>query len=517
MNQPGAAAVVERRTARSFGRAAAMAAADITSAAGGDGRATFTTDVPGRLDRLPWSGFHRLVILALGITWILDGLEVTLVGSLSGKITESTALGLTSAEVGFSASAYLLGAVLGALVFGYLADRWGRKRLFTITLAVYAAATVLTGLAWNFVSFASFRFATGAGIGGEYSAINSAIQELMPARFRGLVDLSINGSFWLGGALGAIASLVVLQPGLLPDDLGWRVAFLIGGVLALIIIFLRRYLPESPRWLMTHGRADEAAAVVAEIEQRVGGERGFAFTGIAVPAIRLVRRGSIDLAELMRALFVRHARRAVLGVVLMASQAFCYNAIFFTYALVLTRYYGVPADGIGWFILAFSLGNFMGPLCLGRLFDSLGRKTMIAGTYALSGVLMAVIGLLFQQDLLGAAGQTVAWTVFFFFASAAASSAYLTVGESFPLELRALAIAIFYAFGTAVGGLLGPFLFGLLIESGSRLQILWGYLLGAVLMLLAAVAEARLGIAAERRPLEAVARPIASAEDEARL
>ena len=487
-----------------------MAVIESSGQSGSAEFSTFTTDVPARLDRLPWSRFHRLVVLALGITWILDGLEVTLVGSLSGKITQSSALSLTNAEVGLSASSYLLGAVLGALLFGYLADRWGRKRLFTITLVVYAVATVLTGLSWDFASFACFRFATGAGIGGEYAAINSAIQELIPARFRGLIDLTINGSFWLGGALGAIASLIVLQPGLLPDDQGWRLAFVFGGLLALIIIFLRRYLPESPRWLMIHGRAGEAAQIVSAIERRVGRERGIAFSEIAAPTIRLVQRQAIGLGELMHVLFVRHTRRAVLGLVLMASQAFCYNAIFFTYALVLTKFYDVSANSIGWFILAFSLGNFMGPLCLGRLFDSIGRKFMIGGTYALSGVLMALTGLLFQQGLLDAIEQTIAWTVIFFFASAAASSAYLTVGESFPLEMRALAIAIFYAFGTAVGGLIGPSLFGILIESGSRLQIMWGYLLGAALMVIAAVTEAWLGISAERRSLEDVAHPISS-------
>ena len=312
------------------------------------------------------------------------------------------------------------------------------------------------------------------------------------------------------GALGAIASLIVLQPGLLPDDQGWRLAFVFGGLLALIIIFLRRYLPESPRWLMIHGRAGEAAQIVSAIERRVGRERGIAFSEIAAPTIRLVQRQAIGLGELMHVLFVRHTRRAVLGLVLMASQAFCYNAIFFTYALVLTKFYDVSANSIGWFILAFSLGNFMGPLCLGRLFDSIGRKFMIGGTYALSGVLMALTGLLFQQGLLDAIEQTIARTVIFFFASAAASSAYLTVGESFPLEMRALAIAIFYAFGTAVGGLIGPSLFGILIESGSRLQIMWGYLLGAALMVIAAVTEAWLGISAERRSLEDVAHPISS-------
>jgi MFS family permease len=490
-----------------------METCETSEQTGGAEQSVFESDVPARLDRLPWSNFHRLVITALGITWVLDGLEVTLVGSLSGKIAQSSALSLSSTEIGLSASCYLLGAVLGALVFGYMADRWGRKRLFTVTLAVYAVATVLTGLSWNFIAFACFRFATGAGIGGEYSAINSAIQELIPARRRGFTDLAINGSFWLGGALGAVTSLVVLRPGLLPDDRGWRLAFVIGGLLALVVIGLRRYLPESPRWLMTHGRAEEAAAVIGEIEQRVGRECGFAFAETAAATIRLSRQRAIGVPELLHTLFIGHARRAVLGIVLMAAQAFCYNAVFFTYALVLTKFYGVPASSIGWFILAFSLGNFLGPLSLGRLFDSVGRKIMITGTYALSGVLMAATGVLFQQGVLDAPAQTIAWTAIFFVASAAASSAYLTVGESFPLEMRALAIAVFYAFGTAVGGLAAPFLFGILIDSGQRRQIMWGYMLCAALMVAAAITEAWLGIAAERRSLEEVARPISSAFD----
>ena len=474
--------------------------------------ATFMTDVPARLDRLPWSRFHWLVVTALGITWILDGLEVTLVGSLSGAIASPAALGLSGTEIGLTASCYVTGAVLGALFFGRLADRLGRKRLFTVTVGVYAVATILSGLSWDFLSFALFRFATGAGIGGEYAAINSAIQELIPARRRGYTDLAINGSFWLGAALGALSAVVVLDPALIPADRGWRLAFVVGGVLALVVIVLRRYLPESPRWLMTHGRPEEAERVVAEIERRIEAERGAPLGRDGVAAMRLVRRPHAGLVEVARTVFVRYSRRAVLGVTLMTAQAFLYNAIFFTYALVLTEFYGIPAERVGWFVLPFALGNLLGPLVLGRLFDSIGRKPMITLTYALSGARVALTGVLCREGVLDATEQTAAWTVIFFVASAAASAAYLTVGESFPLETRALAIAIFYSFGTALGGIVGPLLFGALIDTGSRDEILWGYLLGAALMIGAAAVEAAIGVRAERRPLEEVARPLSGVD-----
>jgi MFS family permease len=472
----------------------------------GSGQAV-RTDVPARLDRLPWSPFHRLVVAALGITWILDGLEVTLAGSIAAALQQSPRLHLSAQEVGLTGTAYLAGAVLGALVFGHLTDRLGRKRLFNVTLGVYLAATALTALSWNFPSFAVFRFFTGAGIGGEYTAINSAIQELIPARLRGRTDLAINGSFWLGAAAGAFSSIWLLDPALLPPELGWRLAFGIGAVLGLVILYLRRFVPESPRWLMTHGRIAEAEAIVTEIEGRVG-----AGTGMALPPasghVSLVRTAGVSLRTVARTLLRVYPKRTLLGVVLMASQAFFYNAIFFTYALVLTRFYAVPAAHIGWYILPFALGNFLGPLLLGPLFDTLGRKPMIAGTYALSGLLLALTGALFAAGALDARSLTIAWTAVFFFASAAASAAYLTVGESFPLELRALAIALFYAFGTLLGGVFSPWLFGVLIESGGRGEISLGYMLGALLMLVAAITELKLGIAAEGRSLEDVAAPL---------
>jgi MFS family permease len=409
--------------------------------------------------------------------------------------------------VGAAASAYLLGAISGALFFGWLTDRWGRKRLFNITLGLYLVATLATALSWNFWSFALFRFLTGAGIGGEGTAINSAIQELLPARYRGRTDLIINGSFWLGAALGAAGTLVLLDPALLSPDWGWRAAFGIGAVLGLVILFLRRFVPESPRWLMIHGRIDEANSVVAEIERRV-----LATTKVPLaPAqgrLRISGLGHADFATVLRALLTTHRRRTVLGLVLITAQAFFYNAIFFTYALILTRFYDVPSSSIGRYMLPFALGNFCGPLLLGPLFDTVGRKTMIATTYALSGVLLAVTAWLFARGLLDARTQTIAWTIIFFFASAAASSAYLTVSEVFPLEIRALAIALFFATGTLLGGVIAPWLFGWLIENGARLYIVGGYLFAAALMVGAAIVELMIGVAAERRSLEAVAAPL---------
>ena len=467
------------------------------------------TDVPARLDRLPWARFHWLVVAGLGIAWILDGLEVTLVGSLSGAIAASPTLRMSAARIGDSASAYLAGAVAGALVFGWLADRLGRKRLFSVTVLVYLVATLATGLSWSFGAFALFRFLTGAGIGGEYAAVNAAIQELIPARRRGFTDLVINGSFWVGAALGAGGSLVVLDPRVIPPELGWRVAFVLGGLLGLLVLALRHWIPESPRWLMTHGRPEEAELVVRGIEERVEAETG---PLPPVPPGKLRLRTDVRswFGAGMVALVTLYRRRTVLGVVLMATQAFCYNAVFFTYALILTRFYGVAAGRVGLFILPFAVGNFLGPLVLGRLFDLVGRRVMIVATYAASGVLMGITGWLFAHGGLSAAGQTGAWTLIFFVASAAASSAYLTVGESFPLEVRAVAIALFYAFGTLVGGVAGPALFGALIQGGSRVALMWGYELGAGLMLLGAVVAWALAVAAERRPLEAVAPPLSS-------
>ncbi len=469
------------------------------------------TAVPARLDRLRWGRFHTLIVVALGITWVLDGLEVTVAGAVAGALKESPVLQLTNAEVGLASSFYLAGAVLGALLFGWLTDRLGRKRLFFITLAVYLVATAATAFSWNFASFALFRFLTGAGIGGEYTAIASTIQEFVPARYRGHTDLIINGSFWIGAALGAGGSIVLLDPSFLPPDYGWRAAFFIGSVLGLGILLMRRWIPESPRWLMTHGRPDEAHAILDQIEDHHRA-RGHHVPDEMPVTFRLKSRRYTPLAEVWQTLFHAHRRRTLVGLALMTAQAFFYNAIFFTYALVLTDFYGVDASKVGWYLLPFALGNFLGPLILGRLFDTIGRRPMIALTYALSGLLLALTGALFAAGVLSATAQTAAWTVIFFFASAAASSAYLTVSETFPLEIRALAIAFFYAVGTGIGGVAAPWLFGALIDTGSRLSLFGGYLLGAALMLAAGVIAARYGVAAERRSLEHVATPLSAAD-----
>jgi MFS family permease len=472
----------------------------------GPSNAVITTDIPARLDALPFGRFHLLVIVALGITWILDGLEVTLAGALSGELKQGSALGLSNAQIGLAGSCYLAGAVLGAVFFGWLTDRLGRKKLFTITVAVYLAATAATGLSWDAWSFVVFRFLTGAGIGGEYTAINSTIQELIPARFRGWTDLIINGSFWLGAAMGAGGSLVLLDPAFIDPAIGWRLAFLIGAAIGLVILIMRLWIPESPRWLVTHGFPQAAHAVVRGIEAQFFTRDG------ETPVherVRLRMRDRTPLREVARTLFVTYRQRTLVGLTLMAAQAFFYNAIFFTYALILTDFYGIPAAAVGWYILPFAAGNVLGPILLGRLFDTVGRKIMIASTYALSGIMLAVTAYLFSQDLLTATTLTVAWMIVFFFASAAASSAYLTVSEIFPLEIRALAIAFFYAVGTGIGGIAGPLLFGMLIATGSRGSVALGYGLGAILMAAAAVVQARWGIAAERKSLEAVSRPLA--------
>lgn len=466
---------------------------------------TIATDVPARLDRLPWSRFHTLVVAALGITWILDGLEVTLAGSVSGALKESPVLKFTNTEIGLAGAAYIAGAVLGAVFFGWLTDRLGRKKLFTITVLVYLSATAATAFSWNVTSFILFRFLTGMGIGGEYTAINSTIQELVPARVRGWTDLVINGSFWIGAALGAFGSIILLNPAWIDPEYGWRLAFFIGAALGLVILFLRQWIPESPRWLISHGHPERAAAIVADIERRAGFVPP---AGEVLPLTRLRPRAATPLGEVFHVLFVAHRERALVGLALMLSQAFFYNAIFFTYALILTDFYAVPSQNIGWFILPFAAGNFLGPLLIGRLFDTLGRRVMIAATYALSGLLLTGTGYLFWRDWLTASQLTLCWSVVFFFASAAASSAYLTVSETFPVEMRALAIAMFYAVGTGAGGIAGPWLFGILIDTGSRGSVFGGYLLGAALMLAAAAIAARFAIRAERQPLESVARPL---------
>ena len=466
-------------------------------------RDEIVTDIPARLDRLPWSRFHTLVVVALGVTWILDGLEVTLAGSVSGALKESPALKFTNTDIGLAGAAYIAGAVIGAILFGWLTDRLGRKKLFTITVLVYLSATAATAFSWNLWSFLLFRFLTGMGIGGEYTAINSAIQELVPARVRGWTDLVINGSFWVGAAIGGVAAIVLLDPALVPPDTGWRLAFFIGAALGLIVMILRRWIPESPRWLMSHGRIAEAEAIVAHIESFSPPQ-----PAATLPTLTLRPRPGTPMGEVADTLFVTHRPRTLVALALMTSQAFFYNAIFFTYALILTDFYGVPSQAIGWFILPFAAGNFLGPLLLGRLFDTLGRRPMIAATYILSGLLLAGTGFLFAREIVSASQLTICWSIVFFFASAAASSASLTVSETYPLEIRALAIAVFYSLGTGLGGIAGPWLFGALIDTGSRMSVFGGYLFGAALMIAAGLIAWRFAIKAERRSLEDISKPL---------
>jgi MFS family permease len=429
-------------------------------------------------------------------------------GSLIGILKDPKALGLTDAQVGISGTAYLLGSVIGAVGFGYATDRLGRKKLFFLTLALYLVATAATAFSWNFLSYTIFRSFTGCGIGGEYAAINSAVDELIPARVRGHVDLVINSTFWIGAALGALAAILLAHMPWLPPTVSWRFAFGIGAVLGLGVLFMRRHVPESPRWLLTHGQQDEADRVVSEIEQKVQAQCG----DLPKPEgeIRLHVRTHTPWREIRDAMFAQYRERSFLGFTLMVSQAFFYNAVLFTYGLVLLRYYKVPAATLGYYILPLALGNFLGPLLIGRSFDTIGRRKMITLTYGVSGLLLAITSWLFAHGLLSALTQAISWSVIFFIASAAASSAYLTVSEVFPLEVRALAIAIFYACGTLVGGVGGPALFGYLTGTGSRMLLFWGYLVASVLMIFGAAVEWKFGVSAERQALESVSAPLSS-------
>lgn len=480
-------------------------------ASGGGAGRSFTTNVPARLDRLPWSRWHTLVVTALGVTWLLDGLEGNLAGSLAGALKRPDTLNMTDADVGLSGSLYLLGSVLGALVFGYATDRLGRKKLFSVTLLLYLSATAATAFSWSFGSYTLFRALTGAGIGGEYAAINSAVDELIPGRVRGHVDLFVNATFWIGAALGSAASIVLLDTRVLPAAVSWRFAFGLGAVIGAGVLVMRRHVPESPRWLMVHGKKKEAEAIVGEIERHVDG--GLALLPEAKEVIKITPHRKTTFAEIWRAMAFEHRSRSVLGFTLMVTQAFFYNAVLFTYGLVLMRYYGVAGEKLGLYLVPLALGNFFGPLVLGRFFDTVGRRIMIAGTYILSGVLFAITSWLFRAGALTLTTQAIAWSVVFFVASSAASSAYLTVSEIFPLEIRALAIALFYTCGTFAGGVAGPALFGYLVGTGSRELLFRGYLAGAAAMVIGGLAAAFLGVDAEGKSLESIAAPLRSRDD----
>jgi MFS family permease len=451
------------------------------------------TDIPFRLDRLPLSRFHLLVVVGLGVTWILDGLEVTIVGSLGPALQSAQTLNLSSANLGAVASFYVVGAVTGALGFGWITDRFGRRLVFYVTLIVYLTGVLLSAL----------------GIGGEYAAVNSAIDELIPAKYRGRIDLVVNGSFWLGAAAGALAAPVLLDQNLLPVNVGWRLGFGIGGVLGFSILMLRRFVPESPRWLVTHCRGEEAEETVKRIEADV-----VKSTGRNLPpahgSLKVHPRKVFGLGLILTAMLGRYRQRSILALTLMVAQSFLYNSVFFTFGLIIANFYHVPNEQVGLYLFPLAIGNFCGPLLLGSLFDSVGRKKMIAGTFAMSGVLLLLTAYLFGAGLLSATTQTIAWCIIFFFASAAASSAYLTASEIFPLETRALAIACFYALGTAIGGSTSPLLFGWLIESGSAWRVSLGYAIAALLLLFAAATELKLGIDAEGKSLERIADPLSA-------
>jgi MFS family permease len=469
------------------------------------------TNVPGRLDRLPWSRWHLLVVIALGITWLLDGLEGNLAGSLAGILKRTDTLGFTDAQLGLSSTYYLAGSVAGALIFGFLTDRLGRKKLFSITLLLYLLATLATAFSWNFASFTFFRALTGAGIGGEYAAVNSAVDELIPARVRGHVDLIINSTFWIGAALGSGASVILFQTGLLPPSFSWRLAFVIGASIGIVVLLMRHYVPESPRWLMIHKRQGEAEKTVDQIEYSATGGHPEQLAPVT-QKIKLVARKSTPLQEIWEAMVRRHAGRSALGFTLMVTQAFFYNAVNFAYGLVLLRYYHVAAERLGLFLLPLALGNFLGPVLLGRFFDTLGRRRMISSTYIGSGILLLITAWLFRLDVLTAITLAICWSVLFFVASSAASAAYLTVSEIFPLEIRAVAISIFYACGTLVGGVGGPALYGYIVGTNSRPMLFWGYIAGAAVIICGGLVELAIGVDAERKSLEDIARPLACSD-----
>ncbi|WP_372699527.1 MFS transporter [Arthrobacter sp. JSM 101049] len=470
---------------------------------------TIKTDIPARLDRLPWSRWHWKILIGLGTVWILDGLEVTIVGNITTRLSEEgSGIDITTAQAsGIGAAMYVLGACLGALVFGYLTDRLGRKKLFMITLALYLAATACTGLATEAWMFYVFRFLTGAGIGGEYAAINSAIDELIPSKHRGRIDIIVNGTFWLGAIGGSLLSIIALDTDIFPVDLGWRLTFGLGLVLGLVILLVRRSVPESPRWLFIHGREDEAEKLVSEIEETIRRESG---GDLAEPGrkITIRQRHSIGFGEIAGTMFKKYPKRATLGFSLFIGQAFLYNAVTFGYATILATFYDVPSGSTGYYYAVIAAGNFIGPLVLSRLFDTWGRRPMISGTYLLSGAMLLATAWMFNAGILSAVTLTACWCVALFFASAGASSAYLTVSEVFPMETRALAIAFFYAIGTAAGGITGPLLFAKMVETGKPLDTAIAFTIGAVLMMAAGVVAIFLGVSAEQKGLEDIAKPL---------
>jgi MFS family permease len=470
--------------------------------------------IPARLDRLRWSPFHTRLVLGLGTAWILDGLEITIASSVSSKLTQPDTLNLTTTQAASIGTVYLVGEVIGALVFGRLSDKLGRRKLFMWTLAIYLFGTGLTaftpkGSGWIVYLYAT-RIIAGSGIGGEYSAINSAIDEMMPARYRGRTDIWINGTYWLGSIIGTFAAFLLLNS--MRTNEGWRVAFLTGPALAVVILFVRRNLPESPRWLITHGRVQEAEEEMRRIEEIAASDGQHLEPVPDSAAITILPEKRYGYLTLLRVAFRHYPQRAILGATLMITQSFLYNAIFFTYALVLTKFYHVSNNNVPLYGLAFAVGNLAGPLLLGPLFDTLGRKKMIAGTYLISGALLAGSAWLFDAGVLHAAGQTFIWIVVFFFASAGASAGYLTVSEIFPIEIRAEALAVFFAIAQVVGAV-GPAFYGTLIGNGSsRTGLAIGYLVGGSIMMIGGLVEIVFGVNAEGKPLEEIAAPLSEVD-----
>ncbi|MDH2444776.1 MFS transporter [Amnibacterium sp. CER49] len=455
--------------------------------------------IPARMDRLPWTRFHWTVVLGLGVSWILDGLEIQMV-SANGFAQQ---LHMNSVEIGLTGTIYLIGQVVGALVFGRLSDRLGRRRFFILTLAIYLVGSGIAGLAFAPWFLWIFRFVAGMGIGGEYTAINSAIDEIIPSHYRGRVDIAINGTYWGGAALGAAANLFLLTPQLNDQGWGWRIGFFIGPVLGLVIIYLRRHIPESPRWQLTHGQQEEAEANVERIEREVEQESGRPLEKLPdSKAIEVVPSERIPFSQVAHVFLRRYPRRTFVGLVMMITQSFLYNAIFFSYALVLQKFFHIPQAAIGLYFFPFAIGNLAGPLVLGPLFDTLGRRKMIFGTYVIAGLVLALSGALFAAGALDAVTQTILWCVSFFFASAGASSAYLTVSETFPLQVRGQAISYFFSIGQLVGAF-APTIFGALVGNGSaRGPLAVGDYLGAGMMIVGGIVALIFGVSAERKGLE---------------
>ncbi|MDT4918429.1 MAG: hypothetical protein QOH89_3129 [Pseudonocardiales bacterium] len=473
------------------------------------------TAVPARLDRLPWSSWHWRIIIGLGTVWILDGLEATIVGNIAPRLAEpGSGLHISSSTVtGTAAALYVAGACTGALFFGYLTDRFGRKKLFMVTLAVYLAATAATAFSFSAWWFLLFRFFTGVGIGGEYAAINSAIDELIPRRHRGRVDLSINGSFWIGSAAGAMLSLVVLNESIFPGDVGWRVSFGLGVVLGLVILLVRRNVPESPRWMFIHGKDGEAEELVESVESEVADDTGKQLKNVDEETIKIRQRKTVGFFEIGKTVFTTYPKRTVLGLSLFIGQAFLYNAITFGFATILATFYKVDSTSTGYYYVVIAIGNFLGPFLLGPLFDTVGRRIMISSTYLLSGILLFGTAYLFDQGHLNATTMTACWTAVLFFASAGASSAYLTVSEIFPMETRAMAIAFFFAVGTAIGGITGPLIFADLTSSGKVGDTVMAFVIGAAIMAAAGIVAVFFAVDAERKSLEDIATPLSVEEE----